>query len=593
MHQLANLLLLLGCCLLAQLLLTAGLMLAVLLLAVLLFAVLLLAGLLPAGLLPAVLLPAVLLPGAPPAWWHVACRAAPGLQAGRQAGFGAVPALPVPRWPAPKRSRPLSLYVSPRIHPPCRHVPLTACQTARGPLPRSTLRALLPPAARPPGVLPAAAGSGKWEGGPALQEATQPKRTQRVAWWAVPAEEDRANMAERRRLVAAHPQLLLLLQHPQLHRCGTCNVCSARQANRTCLTRDRYTGDLKLQRKREQGQQQRQREAPPSQHVPLSAGVGKAEALRVAAAFKLLYPEWRPTFLTEERLAAVAASLPAAAAALQRRSGELEGSSDSSAGGGRQRRGRKHPAWHQQHMQRLLERLRDEDEDDEAAAWQQEAAASDEEEAAAEGEMSGGKLAPTQAPPSNQRRAGEVEAEEGELDGHWQQQRQQGGEGSAFRRLPSAAHASAARQRAASCAPTGQPPLQQLQQQLQGLPADVQLAFRAGLAAGLPPAAVAAALQRYHAITGFCSTSAAAVCSPQPAPAAAAAAHGAGSRKRQRRSASGASSSSDTSSGGEDIEGKGDGVEDEEGAEDEDEEGKVTLSQRRGRPPLWKRGRLG
>jgi hypothetical protein len=50
--------------------------------------------------------------------------------------------------------------------------------------------------------------------------------------------------------------------------------------------------------------------------------------------------------------------------------------------------------------------------------------------------------------------------------------------------------------------PSQEPAELQLQRLLPGLPLDVRLAFRAGLVAGLPPAAITAAIQRYHAITG-------------------------------------------------------------------------------------------
>ena len=350
-------------------------------------------------------------------------------------------------------------------------------------------------------------------------------------------DDDVGEVAVRRALVAAHPQLVLLLQHPQLQSCGSCPGCRWRersvepgktksQMSRTCYLRQRFSESLQRQRnlkqqqqkQKQKQQQQRQRSADEPEggsgssggrsggggrysvsrkavgRVPTVKDVPEAVVLRGAAAFKLLHPSWEPDFLTEERLAAVAAALPAAAARV--------GGSDSDAMGARPAKGgdfMKRKA--AERMQHLLSQLQGEDEAPAPAPlpcrgqWQQQ----QQQQQVAEGSAS--ELALTQQAAGGRQAAAEITGGNAAADDQQQQQQQQqqvcrfGQKGSAFRHLARSSIA------ALGAGQPSQTEEERLLSQLRLLPQDVQLAFRAGLAAGLPPAAVAAALRRYHAIT--------------------------------------------------------------------------------------------
>jgi hypothetical protein len=325
-------------------------------------------------------------------------------------------------------------------------------------------------------------------------------------------------LEEQRRLVAAFPHLLILLEHPQLQLCGSCDGCaaqrrrgrSASRARQRCLLRARFKRHYQRQQQQEEQQQrgQRQRQRQPRKwqhqeqleasegeggidggghgsgdlsHATVLAGVPEGDALRAAAAYKLLHPKWHPAFLAPARLQAVDAALPAAAAALQRNgTGELQGAAGAGAAP------RAVPPQYLE-MQRLLKLLR-------AGATAQEQQLQE---------------AQRDAQPQQHERLAVLD---------WSAR-------SAFRPVPPGQHQPAP-------AAAGQPTLtgQQLRQQLSQLPQDVQLAFRAGLAAGLPPAAVAAALQRYHSITSIPAAAA-----PTASSSRAAAAPGSSGGSRRKR----------------------------------------------------------
>lgn len=474
-------------------------------------------------------------------------------------------------------------------------MPLTACQPGRGPPAQHTLRALLPPAVLPPA---AAAGPQLRQGGAvdpaamALQageEAGRPKpRGQWVA--AVDEEEDAAVVEERRRLVAAHPHLLLLLQHPELQRCGACAACTragppalggtARRklGSRACLSRQRFINDYQRQRQRARqedeaaaggggsgGQARPQRSARGAGPltVPLSGGVPESAALRVAAAYKLLYPAWQPGFLTEQRLADVAAALPAAAAALQQCTGGADGQGSSEGSDDerqpQQRDRREQPAKSQgnfflqkQHerMQRLLDQLRGvgqpgsgrprRDAQQQGTRQRPGDAGAGRAEAGSPGDLvltqpygtqMGGTVSGGATPGGTQPLPSQPGSRHGTSSalpsaaqaalgqqqprsGRPLQQRQgwaPGRAGLAF--VPAARPAVAGPAVALQPQAGGQPAGHELsehdlERDLFQLPPDVQVAFRAGLSAGLPPAVVVAAVRRYHAITAAVRTAA-------------------------------------------------------------------------------------
>ncbi|KAL4442112.1 hypothetical protein ABPG77_011373 [Micractinium sp. CCAP 211/92] len=506
----------------------------------------------------------------------------------------ASPALALkPRPPAPASLQGAVLRSIPRF------VPLTESQPGRGPPAQRTLHALLPPALLP---LPAGTVPQQQQGGAGTQAAAAleaeekaSKRRPRGRWVAaVDEEEDAAAVEQRRRLVATHPQLLLLLEHPKLQRCGACAACRGataavpkgvarhgRSSRRACLNRQRFVHHYQRQRQRAQQAEEAaatgggSSSAPALPHrsaraahplaTPLSAGVPESAALRVAAAYKLLYPGWEPSFLTEERLAGVAAALPAAVAALQRRNGAGGGEQGSSEGSGDERR-QERPARGQgnffqrkQHerMQRLLGQLRGEEEFDgggpteggrqQGAQQQQQQAGSSRAEVADEGspgdlpltqpcgtqldssQIDGTQLIDgstpgwTQLPPSqlgSQLEGGNTPpppaalGRQGQRHGRPQMPQQQGWvpgrAGSAFVSVagPAAGAASASPSQRATQQRTRQLQLERgLEEELRQLPPDVQLAFRAGLSAGLPEGAVAAAVQRYQSLTTSTSAS--------------------------------------------------------------------------------------
>lgn len=538
--------------------------------------------------------------------------------------------------------------------PCCRFVPLTACQPGRGPPPQRTLHALLPPALLPPGSVPplwpTGAAGADLEGGQC-----EPRPKPRGRWLAaVEEEEEEAAVEQRRRLVAAHPLLLLLLEHPGLQRCGACAACTGaappvpkgatrrRQGSRACLNRQRFVQDYQRQRRRAQQADEaaaaggsssgpaaprRSARAAHPLAVPLSAGVPELAALRAAAAYKLLYPGWEPSFLTEQRIAEVAAALPAAVSALQRGGGGggEHGSSEGSGGERRpqQRSGHGGPAKGQanffqqkQHerMQRLLDQLRGVAEvgagEAQGPAQQQGAHQRRQQPSprAADGgspsdlpltqpcgtqldspladgtQPCSGMPIGTQPAPSHPGNPAEAsnaspspaalgQPRQGQQGPQAQQQQGwvPGGPGSAFAPAASpAAGAAAASPQHAGQVAAGRA----LERALRQLPPDVQAAFRAGLSAGLPPGTVAAAVRRYQSITAAVGTAAGAAVGAPPGGSAS------GAQKRRRR----ASHESDGSSSGGLQEGPGTEEADAAGGEGQ------APAQRRGHP-LRKRGR--
>ena len=366
--------------------------------------------------------------------------------------------------------------------------------------------------------------------------------------------DEEGELRVQRRLVAAHPQLLLLLEHPGLQRCGACAACTAgprrrksaaqwQQGSRACLIAQSCQNQWQLQRKRQQQGGWRSangRDSAASKHkhpaagsqLPRSAGVAERDALRAAAAFKLLHPRWRPIFLTQAHLAEAAAALPAAAAA-------AAAAADHARRGGR---AGQFSAKQQAKMAELLSLLRrDADvERQPSPARQPEQQAQQQEHQQQQQE---------EQPDSSRQHRQQAERQQAALQEAQQAQQHappppppqqaallgHAAVSSAFRRLPGAPAAVAL---PADPEQQQQQQLQQLRRQLRQLPADVCLAFEAGLAAGLPPAAVAAALARYHTITAVPATA---------VPEAAAAAQP--RRRAPRRSSSRSSDGGSASSG--------------------------------------------
>ena len=349
-----------------------------------------------------------------------------------------------------------------------RFLPLTACQPGRALLPQ-TLQALL--GRRATLELPAVLGPPPRASPKAPEVRLQPT-----------AEE----LAAQRQLVLQHPELLLLLEHPVLQRCGACAPCRnwrkprqerSQGGSSQCRVLMACGQQWKAQCAREVAAQQEGQ--PPradaqygSTKVPLAGrGVPEADALRAVAAYKLMHPLWRPALLTPTRLAAVAAALPAAAAALAGSGGsEGEGAQQG------QRWSSLHYARQQQvKLGRLLHLLRD-------------PTAELEPEPEPDGHAEG----PEQPEQPEQQPEPDLE------------QPQLGASGaSAFSCLPrpggdphTAAH---------QAPPVEQRALEALAQPLRQLPTDVQAVFRASLSAGLALPAVEAALRRYLLISGASS----------------------------------------------------------------------------------------
>ena len=429
----------------------------------------------------------------------------------------------------------------------CRFKPLSACQPGRA-LPQSILQALLPAAASPAARSPS----------PQPQQEQREQQQEQVAEEQEeqeveqPGDEEEGNekeqeLGEQRRLVAAHPQLLLLLEHPSLQRCGTCATCTAerQKGSRACLISQRCQNLWQLQRNRQQqggrssasasGRDSatgKQRNNGAGSRLPTSTGVAEGDALRAAVAFKLLHPRWRPIFLTPALMAEAEAALPSAAAA-------------AAAAADHARRGVKSlhfSAKQRARMDELLSLLRgDSDDASNPSPLQQPEQQRQEQQQELEQEQE-------EHPDSSRHHRQQAAREQAALqEGQQAQQQQPALPGhvagsSAFRSLPGAPAA-------VTRAPDPeQRQLQQLRRQLRQLPADVRLAFEAGLAAGLPPAAVAAALARYHTIT---AVPAAATEEAEGGKATVAA--GKPRRRGARFSSSRSDSGSPSSEGGQDV----------------------------------------
>jgi hypothetical protein len=425
----------------------------------------------------------------------------------------------------------------------CRFKPLAACQPGRA-LPQSILQALLPAPASPAASSPSPQRQQQQQ-----EQAAEEQQEQGIQQPGDDEEgtEEEQELREQQRLVAAHPQLLLLLEHSSLQRCGTCTTCTAerQQGHRACLISQRCQNLWQLQRQRQlQGGRssatgsdsnkatgKREYNAAGSR-LPTSTGVAEGDALRAAVAFKLLHPRWRPIFLTPALMAEAEAALPLAAAA---------------AAADHARRGVKSlhfSAKQRARMDELLSLLRgDSDDASNPSPLQQPEQQRQEQQQELEQEQE-----QEEHPDSSRHHRQQAAREQAALqEGQQAQQQQPALPGhvagsSAFRSLPGAPAA-------VTRAPDPeQRQLQQLRRQLRQLPADVRLAFEAGLAAGLPPAAVAAALARYHTIT---AVPAAATEEAEGGKATVAA--GKPRRRGARFSSSRSDSGSPSSEGGQDV----------------------------------------